>query len=395
MKQITTLLLIFCFSMVYSQNESVGNVDALLSAGKYESAYKMLDKADPKNQQPDIVIAKTDLLLKYYVKSTMHQLFGLKDLNPTEDITRLREQNGSYSMIAFAPDSVLNKLIITNPANYKLRKALGNYYQDVYFNYPDSWFIPDSVIVDKFRDNYLLAYKNGVFDYKSLYGLGYAYLTDEDYKSAILYFQKSIELKKDAPESYFNLASAYLNSDQPQLALPNAQKALEMYVEPEDKVDAARMTAQIYLEMEQKNNAMAYFQKANDIQPNDYYTLMPLLGLELELDNPNYQNLTADIFSLAPDNPVVYQDLLNAYKENEKESEFMSFLENQKMNYRNNTKIQAHICFYSGVAQYELNRWVDAKINFEKARNLFQNLFQPNHSIFKVIDSYTDAIKKK
>ena len=395
MKQITTLLLIYCFSMVYSQNESVGNVDALLSAGKYESAYKMLDKADPKNQQPDIVIAKTDLLLKYYVKSNMHQLFGLKDLNPTEDITRLREQNGSYSMIAFAPDSVLNKLIITNPANYKLRKALGNYYQDVYFNYPDSWFIPDSVIVDKFRDNYLLAYKNGVFDYKSLYGLGYAYLTDEDYKSAILYFQKSIELKKDAPESYFNLASAYLNSDQPQLALPNAQKALDMYVEPEDKVDAARMTAQIYLEMEQKNNAMAYFQKANDIQPNDYYTLMPLLGLELELDNANYKNLTADIFSLAPDNPVVYQDLLNAYKENEKESEFMSFLESQKMNYRNNTKIQAHICFYSGVAQYELNRWVDAKINFEKARNLFQNLFQPNHSIFKVIDSYTDAIKKK
>lgn len=395
MKQITTLLLIFCFSMVYSQNESVGNVDALLSAGKYESAYKMLDKADPKNQQPDIVIAKTDLLLKYYVKSNMHQLFGLKDLNPTEDITRLREQNGSYSMIAFAPDSVLNKLIITNPANYKLRKALGNYYQDVYFNYPDSWFIPDSVIVDKFRDNYLLAYKNGVFDYKSLYGLGYAYLTDEDYKSAILYFQKSIELKKDAPESYFNLAAAYLNSDQPQLALPNAQKALEMYVEPEDKVDAARMTAQIYLELKQKNNAMNYFQKANDIQPNDYYTLMPLLGLELELDNANYKNLTADIFSLAPDNPVVYQDLLNAYKENEKESEFMSFLESQKMNYRNNTKIQAHICFYSGVAQYELNRWVDAKINFEKARNLFKNLFQPNHSIFKVIDSYTDAIKKK
>lgn len=395
MKQITTLLLIFCFSMVYSQNESVGNVDALLSAGKYESAYKMLDKADPKNQQPDIVIAKTDLLLKYYVKSNMHQLFGLKDLNPIEDITRLREQNGSYSMIAFAPDSVLNKLIITNPANYKLRKALGNYYQDVYFNYPDSWFIPDSVIVDKFRDNYLLAYKNGVFDYKSLYGLGYAYLTDEDYKSAILYFQKSIELKKDAPESYFNLASAYLNSDQPQLALPNAQKALEMYVEPEDKVDAARMTAQIYLELKQKNNAMNYFQKANDIQPNDYYTLMPLLGLELELDNANYKNLTADIFSLAPDNPVVYQDLLNAYKENEKESEFMSFLESQKMNYRNNTKIQAHICFYSGVAQYELNRWVDAKINFEKARNLFKNLFQPNHSIFKVIDSYTDAIKKK
>lgn len=395
MKQITTLLLIFCFSMVYSQNESVGNVDALLSAGKYESAYKMLDKADPKNQQPDIVIAKTDLLLKYYVKSNMHQLFGLKDMKPTEDITRLREQNGSYSMIAFAPDSVLNKLIITNPANYKLRKALGNYYQDVYFNYPDSWFIPDSVIVDKFRDNYLLAYKNGVFDYKSLYGLGYAYLTDEDYKSAILYFQKSIELKKDAPESYFNLASAYLNSDQPQFALPNAQKALEMYVEPEDKVDAARMTAQIYLELKQKNNAMNYFQKANDIQPNDYYTLMPLLGLELELDNANYKNLTADIFSLAPDNPVVYQDLLNAYKENEKESEFMSFLESQKMNYRNNTKIQAHICFYSGVAQYELNRWVDAKINFEKARNLFKNLFQPNHSIFKVIDSYTDAIKKK
>ena len=38
---------------------------------------------------------------------------------------------------------------------------------------------------------------------------------------------------------------------------------------------------------------------------------------------------------------------------------------------------------------------VDAKINFEKARSLFRNIFKSNHSVFKVIDSYTNAIRKK
>lgn len=52
---------------------------------------------------------------------------------------------------------------------------------------------------------------------------------------------------------------------------------------------------------------------------------MPLLKVEMELNNPDYANRTNQVITLAPDNPAVYQDVYKIYSENEKEKNLSIF----------------------------------------------------------------------
>ncbi len=87
-------------------------------------------------------------------------------------------------------------------------------------------------MINNFLSNYLEAYNNGVFDYWSVYGIGYAYLTKQNYKNAIPYLKKSTELKSDYPSSHYNLAFAYLYTDQREHGIKSAKKTLEFTVIP-------------------------------------------------------------------------------------------------------------------------------------------------------------------
>ena len=119
MRHFTLSVLLFCCSLASSQDIAIVKANKLIEDKKYESALKILNEADPGNQNPDIVMAKTDLLLNYFTKSIMHKLFGLKDLEPDENLMEPRKGQGKFAMFMFEPDSILNKLIILYPDNYK------------------------------------------------------------------------------------------------------------------------------------------------------------------------------------------------------------------------------------------------------------------------------------
>lgn len=70
-------------------------VQQLINNKKYESAMKLLQCADSNVNRPDYVIAKTELVLNYFVTSIMHQFFALKDLKPNEEksLTLYKDKN--------------------------------------------------------------------------------------------------------------------------------------------------------------------------------------------------------------------------------------------------------------------------------------------------------------
>ena len=390
MKYFTTILLLFSFMMGYSQNTAISEAENLIAIKNYKSAYKVLQSADTANQIPEIVVAKTDLLLNHNIGANSLRVFALTDSAMNAAGTRNPDL-----YVRFAADSILNALIEKNPTNYNLYKTLGDYYLAVNLAGEEDWFLSDSAVIAGIRSNYQMAYEHGVSDYKSLNGLGYTYMLDEDFETALLYLEQSVKLNKNYPVSQSNLADVYFATGQFDNALLAAQQAFGLYTAPQEKAEAARKIAEIYIEKKQGDKAVMYYLKADDLVPNDYLTLMPLLKVEMELNNPDYANRTNQVITLAPDNPAVYQDVYKIYSENEKEKEFIDFLDSQKVYYRSNVRALAHNHFYTAVAQYEQDKWVDAKINFEKARSLFRNIFKSNHSVFKVIDSYTNAIRKK
>ena len=390
MKLISIFALIVSNMLAYAQNDPVSRAGKLVEDKKYESAIKVLMQADPENKDPEISKAKTEIFLKYFVASIMHQLFGMKDLSEDEDIMEVRGKSGEYSMFAFAPDSVLQRLIDRFPQNYELYKTLGYFYHEVNQKYPERWLLPDSVVVGNFKKYYKIAYDHGVYDYWSAYGIGYACLLQKDFKGSIPYFVRSIELRDDYPSSHYNLAYAYLFTDQHRKAIESAKKALELYNEPQFKADAAKMIAVIYEELDEPEKAWEYYKIANDTDPRNYYTLKPLLDTEVKLGKKSYPERTNEFFRLAPGNPTIYQDLIEIYRKYGREDELLEFLNMRHGEFIRDDKVNGNLYFYTAVIQYNNEDFTNARLNFEKAREIFKNVYGPDHGVFKAIDSYVN-----
>ncbi len=375
-------LIIFTLS---AQNKAIVEANNLITQKKYSSAYKILDDSDPNNQIPEIAIAKTNLLLNYHVSTDLYRKFYLKDFNSNDSL----KSNELKNKIEFHPDSILTKLFNQYPDDYKLLKTLGEFYYEIHLQYPhDKWLIKDSCICENIKKNFLMAFNNNIYDYRSLFGLGYVYLLENNNQEAIKFLEKSIELNSKYPLSYYNLAYAYFNLKDYDKALNLALKAYEEQFNPVYKAETAKLLGMIYKKLNQKEKAYIYFNSANKLLPKDYHTLISILEMEIALDKPEYKNTTSEIFLMASDNPVVYKDIMQIYVGAKKRKEFVDFLEKEKANYQTNNKVLANIFFYTALTYYEKKEWEKAKINFEKAKSIFHELYNENHNIFEVIKSY-------
>lgn len=402
MKQITSKYVLFflfigLLGTLKGQNPAIEQANKLIAIQRYASAYEVLKGSDPNDQSPETAIARTNLLLNFYVKTDKFHAFGLKDIAPNQNLQDFRDGNVSVRMQPYKPDSILNKLVRQYPNNYKLHYALGNFYYEVYLLYSgDKWLLPDSVVTENIKSHYLKAYENGESDYWSLFGIGYTYLLEGDYDNGIVFLEKSIKENPEYPLSYYNLAYAHLTKEEYEKTIKLGEKAFELQFIPEFKAEAAVLLGTAYRGLKQQQKAYEQMLTAVKLYPSDYNALIPLLELELEMDKTaEYKRRTNEIFRLDPKNPIIYQDIMKAYSENEREKEYIAFLESKQSEYRSNLPASANIHFYLAVAQYENQEWVPAKINFEKSRSLFRNLYKSDHNIFKVINSYTEAIKKK
>lgn len=390
------ILYLFVFIVIntnsFAQSDVIENANKLIENKNYESAFNVLNDADPNNDNPEIVITKTDLFLTYFVSSIMHQLFALKDLETNEEISDIRGSNGDFSMFEFSPDSLLSRLIKKHPNNYKLHKSLGNFYHEIHLKYPKQWLEPDSIVVERFSTNYKTAYEHGIYDYWSSYGIGYSFLIKQDYKNAIPYLEKSIELNDEFPSSHYNLAYAYLYLDMREKAIENAKMAMDLYDEPQFKADAAIMIAVTYSEMDQFEKSWGHYVLADKINSNDYYTIKPLLDLEVRLEKDSYKERTKEFFLLAPGNPTIFKDLMSIYWAYKKQVELIDFFDNQHKNFLQDNKVNGNLYFYKAKIQYDGEDYINAKLNFLKAEKILKNVFEPNHRVFQIIESYTKEI---
>lgn len=392
MKYFLSFILSIIFSGSFAQDDPLKQAKKMIEERKYESAINILNAADPQNENPDIVIAKTDLFLEYFVTSIMHQLFALKDLNPDEELLEIRGSEGNFAMYQFSPDSAILRLLKQYPENYMLNKTLGNYYHDVLLKYGNNWLTPDSLVINNFYTHYKIAWDHDVFDHWSAYGLGYASLTKGQMDDAIIYLNKSTILKNSYPPSHYNLAYAYLNTNQREKSIESAKRAMELYEEPGYKADAARMIAITYGELKKNEEALKYYLQANEIDPNNYNTLKPLLETEIVLETENINMRTNEFFQLAPGNPTIYQDLMKMYWEVNKPTNLIQFLNSKLGDFKSDDKVTGNLYFYIAKIQYDQEDFNNAQENFIKSKTIFGKVFEPDHSVFQAIESYLNDI---
>ncbi len=386
-------LLLACLphlAVAQPEDKVLQKADSLVAARKYNSAFKLLNSYDKENGNPAIVLKKTDIALNYFVSSIGFETFSFKDLEKDESLAKYRSGAGNYDMYAFRINRVLDSLVQVNPRNFDLYQGLGKYYYQAHMKYEDGLGKSTAQLFNLMEYNLNAAIEHNAGDYESHYILGYVALSRKYYRDAIPHLLRSLELNKDYAPACYNLAFAYLYSNDRANTLKYAKLAHDLYQDAAFKADAARMTAVAYSELKDLSNAISYYTLSDKEDPNNYYTLKPLLTLYLITNDTLSKTILPRFFALDPENPAIYNDLAKIYFENDKADQLLDFylLKNQAAG--NSKVVSGNLMFYIAELYLESNKLM-AKEYFLRARQQFASVYQSSNPVFEVIDN---AIKK-
>lgn len=398
MKRRSMLLLLVALVAVnvlgQSETEIISKANDLVADKKYASAFKVLSDFDSDNKKPDIVLLKEDIALNYFVTSIMHQMFAFKDLEKGEEVKDYRGTQGSFEMFKFPVNEILDRLIKDNRSNYKLYKGLGDYYSDVLLRYQGSWLKKDSELSNLLLKNYQVLIDHQQADYSVFYKVGLEILSQKKYKESISYFLESIKLKPDNADSHYNLAYAYMYTNDLENALKYAKTSYDLYVDKTYKGDAARMIGELYSELKDSKNAIIYYEIANDIEADNYYNLKPLLSLYVKTGDSKEKVTMNAFFKLAPENPTIYNDLGDIYSENSKQDQLSDFYLAKLFEYEKEPKIVGNLHFYLGQTYLKSDKNL-AKEHFLKAKEIFVTITDKDNGVFNAINEGIKIADKK
>jgi hypothetical protein len=376
-----------------TQQQAIDSATKLIQSRKYETAYKVLDNFDAENKIPEVADKKQDILLKYFVSSIMHTLFGLKDLKGKETISTYRGQPGSYSLFPFEAEEIFTRLKKEQPDNYISYKALGEYYYEVYLKYGDNWLIRQDSLFTLMESNCKIAAEHNAADYITYYILGFVSTSTERYDEGIANFYKCLELEPTHGPASYNMAYAYLYKDQRDSAIKYALRAYDTYTDASLKGDAARIAAVSYGELKDSINEIRYHELCDSVNPENYYSTKALIELYLKDNNSKAYPKRLKFFMLEPTEISTYNDLLDIYFKYNKQEELANFFRAQvKEAVADDFKVRGNL--YFSLANIYFGK--DDKKTKEYlllSKEAFAKVYEKNNNIFKAIDKALKELK--
>ncbi|MBF9141806.1 tetratricopeptide repeat protein [Hymenobacter properus] len=353
---------------------------------KYESACKILDQADPQNQQPAVVLEKEKLLLRYYLIAINFKAFGLKDLAPGETVERLRGQQGKYSMHLLDIPATLAQLQKRFPQDYSLSQGLGDYYYRAVLCHCGEQDKTEAQLLDLVIEHYGRAHTHQLGDYMTYYGVGYAHLAQGRAQPSVAPFEKSIALNPQYPDAPYNLAYALLQLKEPARAVPFAQTSLRLYTDPEMKADAARMLGTLYQRLQQPAEAKKALLQSLDLQPANYATLRNLLELAVTTHAPDATTWATRLYQLNPADDQMFSDIMDIYQAQGQWAEAEAFFSSRLPTAPAQPGAQGLLHFYVAILNMQLQRPKEARPHFLAAQRELKKVAKPDNPLFQIID---------
>ena len=357
----------------------------LIEQKQYFTAFEILYLADSLHENPDLVLKKTEITLNFSTVSLLHRGFGFVNLEEGEILSDFMGQSEDKQIFPFRANEVLERLIAQNPTDYRLHKALGDFYYDCHLKYNNSWVKNTKELFGLINQYYGAANAHGQGDFLSYYVLGYIQTFEENYEAALPLFKKSIALSPDFPSAHYDLAHVHYYLDDKIEAIESARQAFILFSDSVRKADAARMVANIYSEEKIYKDAIIYYELSDSINPNNYLTTKQLIGHYLQTDNPKLIQTREKFFAFGPLNPSIYIDLSAIYVKENRTQDLIDFFEDKVSEYRKDTKVKANLYYYSGNLYLEFDEEKAAE-NLTKASKLFAKFLHPENRIFEMID---------
>ncbi|NVO30938.1 tetratricopeptide repeat protein [Hymenobacter lapidiphilus] len=213
---------------------------------RYNSAWQLLARLDPRNADPAVVIEKADLALRYYTNTDQLRRFAFRDLKLLDLAPDSLRQLGLDSLrYRFAVRQVLERLQRRYPANYRLSRALGDYYYTVQqCDCAETGIGEDEVFLRTITE-YQQAHAHGQGDYLSYFALGYAYQRLGRFQASLAPFERSLQLRPRNPTVHLNMAFVLLELRELEKARKQAQLAQQFFPDAHRKEDAGFLLKEI------------------------------------------------------------------------------------------------------------------------------------------------------
>ena len=378
--------LISCLQVFSQENHKL---DSLIKNKQYLSAWNHLESIESQNNKLEVNLTKIDLCLKYFTKTISHQAFAFNNLKENESLLSQRRM-ADQKMIpikSFKINLILDSLINEYPKDYRLMKAQGDYYYDIFILYGKDWIKNKQEVLRRMYNGYSVAEKNGVTDYISLYALGYFHNLNEQSNQAIEYFNKSLKLDSNYAPTHYNLAYLYTEIDSNEAALYHAWKAYQNYKYINYKNDAGQMTGSLLGKLGRHSEAISILLDCDKLIPNTYHTYYYLLNSFLSLGRMSEALITAEnMFYLDWKSHTINMDIVEFFVKNNHTNELIDFYNLRLEKELYDMEFRGHV--YLHIAQaYDLNNNKNQTLdNVEKARDSFSVCYDSGHPIFGVLD---------
>ncbi|MBC6608222.1 hypothetical protein H8B13_15445 [Hymenobacter sp. BT188] len=381
----------------------------LVAQRKYNSAFVLLQQFDRQNTRPAIVMRKQEIALSYHITTREYETFSMKDLALVETLEQMRAQRSYDSAYRFPIETALLNLKRRNPTNYKLDKALGDYYYSAQqCDCAEKAKGEDRLFALMVR-HYEVAHLRGYGDYLSYYALGYAHERLGNFAQSVAPFRRSIQLKKDFPDAHYHFAYSLLELKQLEKSRDEVRIALNLYKDEQFKSDAAYMLADIEEQIKRKAEGRPLKTSARSkprttpastdpepIDPTELATVKPKLLAALKGNNkPEIVRLTNQLYQLAPKDESTYRELLDLYVTNNQAPDLITFLTEQAAVPNQEPLAQGYQRLYLGHLYLDQKNAPQAHNQLVLARQFLVQALPANNPAFAVIDQLLQSTSQE
>ncbi len=360
----------------------------LVAEKQYLAAYQLVEKADPKHRDLEVVLFKFDLLTNYYASRIGADMFALRDLAEQERIEDVRGAEGTFDMFHFETEKTLKRMLEEHPGEVRIHRALGLYYYKQPGMHPDAKTDDGKSYADAAFEHLDKAVKSGLEEDATRFALGHLELARGNYAKSIPHFEKCIELNPGYAAAHFNLASARFAVGSNRDALGSAKKALELYAEPDLKSDAASLAGDILAELGEDKDALRHYELADQIRPDAYPNIKSLLRMRLRQEAAESDATALRLMALDLENPTVFGDLEEVYMATQRTGRLIRLYSTRLESPQDGQSPVAtgNMHFYLARLHIESEPQL-ARQHFNSAKSCFEKKFQADHPVFKIIEA--------
>lgn len=271
-------------------------IDALVAEGRWLSAARFIEDRPALREDPRYVRKLTHVLVTGYALTVDFRLFSLRDLEPGEDLARVRGTPGSYVVVGGDLEQRLQAAIRAHPDDPDLQYALGEWLARMS---ACGCGTPELFRAEDEPAAFARAERAGVFDAWSLFRLGYHRLRADDHRAAVALFERALALDPGYVDARYDAALALLLLEDHAAARQHSAQVIGKYGDPALDADAWHVHGAIEAALGAQERAEEAYRTALRRKPGHapaFKALLALLRAQGRMDE--YQRTAASFVAL-------------------------------------------------------------------------------------------------